>query len=318
MKAAFLDFATLGPGVSTAGLDQLLAVSYHTHSSHAEIRERLHDKEVALLNKAELDREIITGSTGLKLIVLAATGTDNVDLEAAREKGIAVSNIRDYCTAAVVQHVMALILGLTRHIMGCRTPVSGKDWERSEARVLFEYPIRELTGKTLGIVGYGTLGRGVAEAGRCFGMEVLVGERVGLAAEAVRQGRTPLCDLLKQADIISLHCPLTDASRHMIGADELRLMKSDALLINTARGALIDSRALAEALDAGVIAGAGIDVLAEEPPADDEPLLSRDRPNLILTPHIAWTAKESRQRAVDQMVENVADYLNGGRLRRVI
>ena len=318
MKAAFLDFATLGPGVSTAGLDQLLAVSYHTHSSHAEIHERLHDKEVALLNKAELDREIITGSTGLKLIVLAATGTDNVDLEAAREKGIAVSNIRDYCTAAVVQHVMALILGLTRHIMGCRTPVSGKDWERSEARVLFEYPIRELTGKTLGIVGYGTLGRGVAEAGRCFGMEVLVGERVGLAAEAVRQGRTPLCDLLKQADIISLHCPLTDASRHMIGADELQLMKSDALLINTARGALIDSRALAEALDAGVIAGAGIDVLAEEPPADDEPLLSRDRPNLILTPHIAWTAKESRQRAVDQMVENVADYLNGGRLRRVI
>ena len=318
MKAAFLDFATLGPGVSTAGLDQLLAVSYHTHSSQAEIRARLHDKEVALLNKAELDRETITGSTGLKFIVLAATGTDNVDLEAAREKGIAVSNIRDYCTAAVVQHVMALILGLTRHIMGCRTPVSGKDWERSEARVLFEYPIRELTGKTLGIVGYGSLGRGVAEAGRCFGMEVLVGERVGLAAEAVRQGRTPLCDLLKQADIISLHCPLTDASRHMIGADELRLMKSDALLINTARGALIDSRALAEALDTGVIAGAGIDVLAEEPPADDEPLLSRDRPNLILTPHIAWTAKESRQRAVDQMVENVADYLNGGRLRRVI
>ena len=318
MKAAFLDFSTLGPGVNTAGLDQLLAVSYHTLSSQAEIRERLHDKEVALLNKAELDRETITGSTGLKFIVLAATGTDNVDLEAAREKGIAVSNIRDYCTAAVVQHVMALILGLTRHIMGCRTPVSGKDWERSEARVLFEYPIRELTGKTLGIVGYGSLGRGVAEAGRCFGMEVLVGERVGLAAEAVRQGRTPLCDLLKQADIISLHCPLTDASRHMIGADELRLMKSDALLINTARGALIDSRALAEALDAGVIAGAGIDVLAEEPPADDEPLLSRDRPNLILTPHIAWTAKESRQRAVDQMVENVADYLNGGRLRRVI
>ena len=318
MKAAFLDFSTLGPGVNTAGLDQLLAVSYHTHSSQAELRERHHDKEVALLNKAELDRETITGSTALKFIVLAATGTDNVDLEAAREKGIAVSNIRDYCTAAVVQHVMALILGLTRHIMGCRTPVSGKDWERSEARVLFEYPIRELTGKTLGIVGYGSLGRGVAEAGRCFGVEVLVGERVGLAAEAVRQGRTPLCDLLKQADIISLHCPLTDASRHMIGADELRLMKSDALLINTARGALIDSRALAEALDTGVIAGAGIDVLAEEPPADDEPLLSRDRPNLILTPHIAWTAKESRQRAVDQMVENVADYLNGGRLRRVI
>ena len=316
MKAAFLDFSTLGPGVNTGVLDQLLEVNYHTRSSHTEIRERLRGKQVALLNKADLDREIITESSELKLIVLAATGTDNVDLEAAREKEIAVSNIRDYCTAAVVQHVMALILGLTRHITGCSTPVSGEDWERSETRVLFEYPIRELTGKTLGIVGYGTLGRGVAEAGRCFGMEVLIAERFG--AGGVREGRIPLHDLLEQADIISLHCPLTDATRHMIGADELRLMKSEALLINTARGALIDSRALAEALDKGVIAGAGIDVLEEEPPPDDEPLLGPGRPALILTPHIAWTARESRQRAVDQMAENVADYLKGGRLRRVV
>jgi len=318
MKAAFLDFETLGPGVDTASLDALLQVSYHNRSNHAEILERLHDKEAALLNKAVLDREILMASRELKLIVLAATGTDNVDLATAEERGIAVSNIRDYCTAAVVQHVMALILGLTRQIMEYRGLVSAGAWQRSETAALFEYPIRELTGKVLGILGYGTLGRAVAEAGRCLGMEVLVGERVDAAEGAVREGRTPLRSLLQQADVVSLHCPLTAANRGMIGAAELRLMKNDALLINTARGALIDSQALAEALDAGVIAGAGIDVLEHEPPPDDEPLLRPDVRNLILTPHIAWTAKESRQRALDQMAENVADFLGGGQLRRVV
>ena len=318
MKAAFLDFATLGPGVNTASLDALLQVSYHPRSSCGEIVERLHDKEVALLNKALLDRDAIKASAELKLIVLAATGTDNVDLVAAEESGVAVINIRDYCTAAVVEHVMALILGLTRQIRRYGTPASPSAWERSESCALFEYPIRELAGKTLGIVGYGTLGRALAAAGRCFGMTVLVAERVGARRGAVREGRTPLRSLLQQADVVSFHCPLTDATRHMIGAGELRLMKRDSLLINTARGALIDSLALAEALDAGIIGGAGIDVLAQEPPTEDEPLLRPDIPNLILTPHIAWTAKESRQRAVDQMAANIAAFLDGEPLGRVV
>lgn len=318
MKAAFLDFETLGPGVSTAALDELLDVSYHARSSRAEINARLREQEVVLLNKANLDGDIIKTSSALKLIVLAATGTDNVDLAAAREHGIAVCNIRDYCTAAVVQHVMAMMLSLTRHLGGCPTPASGAEWEHSETRALFEHPIRELTGKTLGIIGYGTLGRSVAEAGRCLGMEVVVAERVEAAAGEIRDGRAPVRSVLEQADVISLHCPLTNANRHMIGADELRLMKTDALLINTARGALIDSLALVEALEAGIIGGAGIDVLPEEPPLDDEPLLRPDLSNLILTPHIAWTARESRQRAVDQMAENVADFLGGGHLRRVV
>ena len=318
MKAAFLDFATLGPGVDTAALDALLEVSYHARCTPDEIRERLGGKQVALLNKATLDRDLIAGSRELKLIVLAATGTDNVDLAAAEARGVAVSNIRDYCTAAVVEHVMALVLGLTRRLGGCPTPRSGTAWQASETRVLFEYPLRELAGKTLGVVGYGTLGRGLAQAARCFGMDVLVAERPAATPGGVRAGRTPWRELLRRADVVSLHCPLTDENRHMIGAAELRLMKREALLINTARGALIDSAALVEALEAGVIGGAGIDVLESEPPPDDEPLLRPDIPNLILTPHIAWTARESRQRAVDQMAENVADFLDGGRLRRVV
>ena len=318
MQAAFLDFATLGPGVDTAALDALLEVSYHTRCTPDEIRERLRGKQVALLNKATLDRDSIAGSRELKLIVLAATGTDNVDLAAAEAGGVAVSNIRDYCTAAVVEHVMALVLGLTRRLGGCPTPRSGTAWQECETRVLFEYPVRELAGKALGVVGYGTLGRGLAQAARCFGMEVLVAERLAAKPGGVRAGRTPFRELLRRADVVSLHCPLTEENRHMIGAAELRLMKREALLINTARGALIDSAALVEALEGGVIGGAGIDVLASEPPPDDEPLLRPDIPNLILTPHIAWTARESRQRAVDQMAENVADFLDGGRLRRVV
>ena len=318
MKAAFLDFSSLGSGVDTTLLDKLLQINYHGHSNKDELLQRLYGKQIAMLNKLVLDKETIMACKDLELIVLAATGTDNIDLEAARERGIAVSNIRGYCTASVVQHVMSLILGLTRHIRGCPTPSSGKAWEDTETRALAEYPIRELTGKTIGIIGYGNLGSAVAEAAKCFGMEVLVADRIKIHEDGLREGRTTLHRVLKDADIISLHCPLTPTTRHLIGVEELNMMKSDALLINTARGGLIDSQALVSALDSGFIGGAGIDVLSKEPPEDDEPLLRSDIQNLIMTPHIAWSSKESRQRALDQMAENIADNLAGGKLRRVV
>jgi glycerate dehydrogenase len=318
MNATFLDFASLGSGVNTAPLDKLLKVSYHSHSSNDDLLQRLHGNQIAILNKLVLDKRTIQASTDLKLIVLAATGTDNIDLEAAKEAGIAVSNIRGYCTASVVQHVMSLVLGLTRHIRGCPTPSSGKDWNNIEMRALAEYPVRELTGKALGIVGYGNLGYAVAQVGKCFGMEILVADRIDINTGKLREGRTLFSRVLKEADIISLHCPLTPTTRHLIGTEELKMMKSDALLINTARGALVDSQALVDALDAGAIGGAGIDVLSKEPPEDDEPLLRPNIQNLIITPHIAWLSKESSQRALNQMAENIADYLAGGRLRRVV
>jgi len=313
MKAAFLDYGTLGPGIDTASLDQLVEVEYYDCSPPNEISGRLRDVEIGIVNKARVDAATMVANPGLKFIVLAATGSDNVDLQTARQRSIAVANIRNYCTPAVVQHVFALILALTRQLKGYQTVVNAGAWQRSNTFALFDFPIRELTGKTLGIVGYGSLGRGVADVGRAFGMAVLIAARPGAPAE----NRIAIDALLEQADVLSLHCPLTDSNRHMIGKSELASMKPDALLINTARGALIDSAALVEALRSGGIGGAGIDVLATEPPTDEEPLLAADIPNLILTPHIAWTASESRQRTLDQVAENVKDFLDSGELRRL-
>ena len=314
MRAAFLDYGTLGPGIDTASLDELVEVEYYDYSPPNEISGRLRDVEIGIVNKARVDAATMVANPNLKFVVLAATGSDNVDLQTARQRSIAVANIRDYCTPAVVQHVFALILALTRQLKGYQTVISAGAWQRSNTFALFDFPIRELTGKTLGIVGYGSLGRGVADVGRAFGMEVLIAARPGAQAE----DRIALDALLEQADVLSLHCPLTDANRHMIGKNELASMKPDALLINTARGALVDSAALVEALRSGGIGGAGIDVLATEPPTDEEPLLAADIPNLILTPHIAWTAAESRQRTLDQVAENVKDFLGGGELRRLV
>ncbi len=317
LKAAFLDYATLGPGIDTAPLDELVQVEYYDYSAPDEIPLRLQDADIGIVNKARIDAETMQANRQLKLIILAATGSDNVDVATARARGVAVANIRDYCTPAVVQHVFALILALTRQLNGYQAMVNAGAWQRSNTFALFDYPIRELTGKALGIVGYGTLGRGVADVGRAFGMDVLICTRPGGNGGTYAEPRIPFESLLEQADVLSLHCPLTESNRHLLGKRELASMKSDALLINTARGALIDSAALVAALKRGEIAGAGIDVLAEEPPTDEELLLAADIPNLILTPHIAWSAKESRQRTFDQVAENVKEYLAGGKLRRL-
>jgi glycerate dehydrogenase len=317
-KAAFLDFGTLGPGVDTTSLDKLVNVTYYEYSAKDEISTRLNGVEVGIVNKARVDAQTMAANPQLKLIVLAATGSDNVDIAEAKKRGIAVANSRNYCTPAVVQHVFALILALTRQIPGYQSVVNTGAWQRSNTFALFDYPIRDLTGKTLGIVGYGSLGKGVAEIGRAFGMQVLVSARPGASPSEGDEPRVPFRSLLETADVLSLHCPLTDATRQLIGADELKAMKPDALLINTARGGLIDSDALVWALNNGEIAGAGIDVLAVEPPSDAEPLLAAGIPNLILTPHIAWTSNESRQRTLEQVAEDIKDYIGGGSLRRLV
>jgi glycerate dehydrogenase len=316
--AVLLDFATLGPNVDTRSLDELVAARYFDYSACEELRERLMGAEIAILNKVKLDRDAIAGATELKLIVLTATGTDNVDCAAARERGIGVANVRDYCSAAVAQHVFALILGLTHHVGGYDMLARSGAWQQSRSFALFDYPIRELAGRTLGVVGFGSLGQAVAHLGRCLGMEVLVSARPGGDDEAPEDERVPFATVLREADVLTLHCPLTRDTQHMIGAVQLKQMKPDALLINTARGGLIDGTALAAALRNGEIAGAGIDVLPVEPPPRDEPLLERGIPNLIVTPHIAWSAREARQRALEQVAENIASFLAGGRLRRVV
>jgi glycerate dehydrogenase len=284
------------------------------HTSQPDVARAIAGAGVVLVNKLRLTREIIEGAPNLKLVALAATGTNNIDLDAARERGIAVCNLRDYCTASVVQHVFGVLLLLTHKLREYDALVRSGAWQRGEQFCLLDYPIRELTGRKLGIVGYGTLGRGVARAAQTFGLEVLIANRPGGERAP---GRLDLDELLPQVDVLSLHCPLSPATTGLIGARQLGLMRPDAVLINTARGALVDSQALADALRAGSLGGAAIDVLPQEPPVDGNPLLAGDIPNLIVTPHIAWAARESRQRCIDEMAANVEDFRRGGRRGRV-
>jgi glycerate dehydrogenase len=316
LKTVFLDYDTVSHG--DLDLERLREASGELilyDSSDPKIAERIHDADVVLLNKLDLTRELLRGAPRLKLVALAATGTNNVDLIAARELGIGVCNVRAYCTASVVQHVWGLILSLTQHVYEFSRLSKDGSWARDEAGAVLSHPIRELHGRIFGVVGWGELGRGAARIAEAFGMRVKIANRPGSTPQS---GRVPLDELLATADILSLHCPLNDATRGLIGARELKLMKPDALLINTARGALIDGAALAAALKAGRLGGAGIDVLPLEPPRDDEPLLDGKIPNLLVTPHVAWAAREARQRCLDEMAANIRDFRNGGRRGRVV
>jgi glycerate dehydrogenase len=325
MKGVFLDFETLGPDdIDNGALNRLLPdLDYHANSSSAQIVQRLKGAEIALINKIRLDAETLDAAPDLKLICLAATGSDNVDLDAAEARGIAVCNIRNYCTPSVVQHVFGLILLLTLKLDDYRAQLRAGQWQQSTSFCLLSPSTRELRGKTLGLIGLGTLGRGVAAVGRAFGMRVIAAtlpwrSRAPMGEDGQSAPRVALEALLQQSDVVSLHCPLTDDTRHIINANSLGLMKHDALLINTARGALIDHAALLDALKNGELGGAGIDVLEEEPPVNGHPLLEADLPNLIVTPHMAWSARESRQRALDDMVANIEAFLAGESRNRLV
>ena len=319
VRAVFLDYATvsqrgdLDPSRLRRALPEL---ELREHTPQPEVAAAIVGAEVVLVNKLRIGGDVIAATPALRLIALAATGTNNVDLETARERGVAVCNLRDYCTASVVQHVIGTLLLLTHRLREYDALVRSGAWQRGEQFCLLEYPIREVAGRRLGIVGYGTLGRAVGRAAQAgLGMELAIANRPGGAPE---QGRLDLDELLPTVDVLSLHCPLTPATTGLIGARQLSLMKRDAVLINTARGALIDGAALAAALRAGHLGGAAIDVLPQEPPVGGDPLLAPDIPNLIVTPHVAWAAREARQRCIDEMAANVEDFLRGGRRRRVV
>jgi glycerate dehydrogenase len=317
VRSVFLDYQTVSSGdLDSSSLERATGkIELYPLSSERQIVERTADAAIVLINKVKLSRARLEAAPRLELIAVAGTGTDNVDLEAAKERGIAVCNVRGYCTASVVQHTWAMILGLTQHIAGYQRIASDGTWTRQEECAVLAFPIRELAGRTFGVVGWGTLGRGAAKVAETFGMQVIVANRPG---EAPLEGRLPLDELLRIADVVSLHCPSTPATRGLIGERELGLMKPEALLINTARGALVDSRALAAALKAGRLGGAGIDVLSQEPPVDGDPLLDPAIPNLILTPHVAWAARDARQRCIDEMAANILDFKRGGRRGRVV
>jgi glycerate dehydrogenase len=316
LKTVFLDFDTVSAGDLDTGALRRAADDLVLHDmDEPSTADRIRDADVVALNAARLSRELLFGASRLKLVALAATGTDNVDLIAARERGIAVCHVRAYCTASVVQQVWGLILSLTQHVDDYSRLVRSGYWTSDDLATVLTLPIRELQGRIFGVVGWGDLGRGAARVAEAFGMRVLVANRRG---ESAQPGRMELTQLLSIADILSLHCPLNDSTRGLIGARELALMKPDALLINTARGALIDGQALSIALKAGRLGGAGIDVLPQEPPLHGDPLLDPDIPNLLLTPHIAWAAREARQRCIDELAANIQDFRSGGRRGRVV
>jgi glycerate dehydrogenase len=320
MKAVFPDFDSLGPAdLDLSALHQTLrGIRLFGSSTPDEARERIAGCEVLIVNKVHLDRKLLTANPALRLVCLAATGSDNIDLQAARELGITVCNIRNYCTPSVVQHVFGMLLSLNLRLDEYRRLLADGAWQRSPHFCLLDYPVRELAGRSFGIVGYGQLGRAVGRVAQGFGMRVLVSRSLrpesgagGKCADDPAVERVDFPELLASSDVLSLHCPLTPTTRHLINAETLRLMRSDAVLINTARGALIDGPALLAALRAGRLGAAGIDVLPEEPPTHGHPLLETRLPNLLVTPHIAWAAREARQRALDEVVANVRAFLTG-------
>lgn len=305
MHGVFLDKLSLDRNdLDFTALEQVLPNwRFYDHTAAGEVSTRIKEAQVVICNKVILDAEILASASNLKLVCIAATGTNNVDLAAATRLGITVCNVRGYGTPSVVQHVFMLMLMLLRNYPRYQQAVAAGDWQRSDQFCLLDYTLEELTGKTLGIVGYGELGKAVAAMASAFGMQVLIAQRAGTTESGA--DRLPLHELLPRVDVLSLHCPLTDETRDLIAQAEFRLLPKHAIVINTARGGIVNEAALLQALQQGEIAGAATDVLVVEPPANDSLLLQQQLANLIITPHIAWASRQARQRLLDQVAENI-------------
>lgn len=281
----------------------------YAHTDSDQIVPRLRHATVAIINKVQLSYETLAELPRLKMIAVTATGYDGIDIAACRGRGIAVANIRNYANHTVPEHVFALVLALRRNLLAYRQEIEQGAWQQSEQFCLFTHPITELSGSTMGIIGEGAIGQGTAAIARGFGMNVLFAYHPSPKKKEVVL--TPFDQVLAESDILSLHCPLTPTTRDLIGINELRKMKRSALLINTARGGLVDEAALVQALDENLIAGAGFDVLTVEPPKNGNPLLDLRRPNFILTPHVAWASDEAMQSLASQLIENIEAWVAG-------
>jgi glycerate dehydrogenase len=287
----------------------------HDQTRPEEVVARLQDATIVISNKVRLSGDILAQAPSVKMIAVAATGTDIIDLEYCKANGIIVSNIRGYAVHTVPEHAFMLMLALRRNLLGWREDLRAGLWQQADQFCLFTRPMNDLHGSTLGLLGYGSLGHGMRTLAEAFGMKVVVAERKGAAT--VRDGYADFDTVLREADVISLHAPLTSETRHMIAAREFGLMKPTAILINTARGNLVDEAALLDALKSKRIAGAGFDVLAVEPPRAGNPLLELDLPNFILTPHVAWSSREAMQTLADQLVDNIEAFVAGSPQNRV-
>ena len=309
MKIVFVDESTiaLNNDIDFSAFTSLGEYVGYPHSSEEEVISRAAGAEVVVPNKVRMTRRIIEELGSLRLIAEIATGFDNIDLQAAQDGGVRVCNVAGYAATTVPQHAFALILNLATKAHRYHADVMAGEWAKATSFNLLSYPAFELHGLTLGVIGFGAIGQGSAKIAEGFGMRVLAHDAFGIAGNVYPN--TDLDSLLRQSDVITIHCPLTEDTHHLIDAAAIEKMKPTALIINTARGGIVDERALADALNGGRIGGAGIDVLSMEPPAEDNPLL--DARNVIITPHCAWSTREARQRLVDEMGHNIEAFFRG-------
>lgn len=317
MNIVFLDSDTISP--ETTLRSPAFAHQWHQYdrTTSDQAAERIADADIVIVNKVKLGAETLAKAPHLKLIAVAATGTDNIDLAACQQRGIVVSNVRNYAKHTVPEQTFALIFALRRSICAYRDAVKAGRWQEAAQFCFFDHPIRDLAGSTLGIIGDGVLGQAVATIGRALGMQVLFSAHKGRSG----QGRlyTPFEDVLKQSDILTLHCPLNANTRNMIGAPEFAQMARRPLLINTGRGGLVDEAAVGPALKAGQIAGAAFDVTSVEPPPIDHPFMALlDRPDFILTPHVAWASAQAIQALADQLIDNIEAFVAGAPVNTVL
>ena len=317
MNIVFLDRDTISPDTTLRAPSFAHTWVQHNRTRADEAAARIADADIVIVNKVKLTADVLAQAPKLKLIAVAATGTDNIDLAACQQRGIVVSNVRNYAKHTVPEHTFALIFALRRSICAYRDAVKAGRWQEAAQFCFFDHPIRDLAGSTLGVIGDGVLGQAVASIGRALGMRVLFAAHKGRSGQGSMY--TPFDDVLRQSDILTLHCPLNANTRNMIGAAEFAQMARKPLLINTGRGGLVDEAAVGPALQAGHISGAAFDVTSVEPPPADHPFMALlDRPDFILTPHVAWASAEAIQALADQLIDNVEAFVHGAPVNVVL
>ena len=318
MNIVILERGTLGNDVSVDLLNELGNVTVYDNSKVTQVAQRVADADVIIANKMPLSRHTLKDASHVSLLAQFSTGYDNIDLDYCREHNIAVCNISDYSTPSVVQHTFALALYLSEHLPYYDNYVKSGSWAAQEGFTHFQNTFYELAGKTWGVIGMGHIGRKVAATASCFGCRVIWASTSGSTRDEGYEQRS-VEELLSESDLVSLHCPLNKDTKHLINADTLKLMKQSAILINVARGGVVDNRALAEALNAGIIRAAGLDVVEGEPISVNNPLNSiKDSERLIITPHMAWGSLEARRRVVTEAYENITAFFKGEKRNRII
>ncbi|RSD32382.1 D-2-hydroxyacid dehydrogenase [Vibrio pectenicida] len=317
LSIVFLDRASIPAQIEYPPLPFEHQWTDYDQTTKGQVVERLKGAAIAITNKVVLDRESLSQLPDLKLIVVAATGFNNIDVSFCKERGIAVTNVQGYSTPSVPEHVIAMMFALKRNLKGYHNDIAAGEWQRTEHFCFFTHPISDVTGSTLGVIGSGAIGQATAGMAKALGMNVVFAERKGV--KNCRAGYLPLQHVIEMSDVLTLHCPLNEQTHHIIGREELLAMKKTCVLINTGRGGLVDEETLVDALKQGQIAGAGVDVFSQEPADISNPLIANmDLANLLLTPHVAWGSESSFPKIAETLASNIVAFVQGRQQNRIV